>query len=120
MVATTQLWWYPWPRPGYPRVLAAAIRHSEMVIAVDERQTAEVDGRIAATVRAVERSWRDLDRNEWNERILSAGGSFLGCWVVLRVHRWIASFRFFEFQLHRADGSPSITIGQCALFRKGG
>jgi hypothetical protein len=68
-----------------------------------------------AAIRLVERSWRELDPTAWDECVHRAGGSFLGCWRVLRARKLFQKLRFFEFQL---NGHPAATkIGQCALFR---
>ena len=61
-----------------------------------------------------ERSLEATDPAVWDRCVQASGGSFLGCWSVLKAESVLRTVRVFEF--HRG-GSPasSTRIGQCAV-----
>jgi alkylated DNA nucleotide flippase Atl1 len=50
----------------------------------------------------------------WDEFVSASGGSFLGCWRVVRAHRLRGRVRLFEFVARPPRGRP-VKVGQCAV-----
>jgi hypothetical protein len=61
-----------------------------------------------------ERSFSSLGRDEWDNFVLTSGGSFLGCWAVVKVRRLIGTVRLFEFFIDCESCEPQ-KVGQCAI-----
>jgi PilZ domain len=65
-------------------------------------------------LRMSERSFSSLGRDEWDNFVLTSGGSFLGCWAVLKARRLVGTVRLFEFFFDR-ESRPPQKVGQCAV-----
>lgn len=74
-----------------------------------------IDVRVYPTeVRMLERSFSSLRRDEWDNFVLTTGGSFLGCWAVVKARRFVGTVRLFEFFIDRESRAPQ-KAGQCAV-----
>ena len=66
------------------------------------------------TVGLRERSAATVTPEAWDEFVSASGGSFLGCWRVVRAHRLRARVRLFDF-VARPPHGPPVKVGQCAV-----
>jgi hypothetical protein len=67
-----------------------------------------------AELRLLERSFSSLGRDEWDNFVLASGGSFLGCWAVVKARRLVGTVRLFEFFIDLESRAPQ-KVGQCAV-----
>jgi hypothetical protein len=81
---------------------------------VHEHQDREDPGSRAPGVVLAEKAFGSIDAAEWDDFVLSSGGSFLGSWSVVRAERLIRRVRLFEFVVPAQRGSP-LKVGQCAV-----
>jgi len=69
-------------------------------------------------LKALERSFASFGPKEWDNFVLSSGGSFLGSWALIKARRLVANIKLLEF--HADYGLPtSRKVGQCALVVNG-
>ena len=61
-----------------------------------------------------ERAGATIDPDAWDRFVGASGGSFLGCWRVVRAHRLRSRVRLFEFVAGGPHG-PALKVGQCAV-----
>lgn len=61
----------------------------------------------------MQRSFSSFRPAEWDNFARAGGGSFLGLWRVVNVHRFCGRVRLFDFLL--ADGTYTQKVGQCAV-----
>jgi hypothetical protein len=61
-----------------------------------------------------ERTMAAIEPDAWDRFVAECGGSFLGCWRVVRAHRVRARVRVFDVVV-RAPHGPIRKVGQCAL-----
>jgi hypothetical protein len=66
-------------------------------------------------VRGVKRSWRETNARDWDDFVCRTGGSFLGAFSVLRLHRWVSRVQLFDFDLITGEGESDVRIGCCAI-----
>ena len=56
----------------------------------------------------------DVDPEAWDRFAGDSGGSFLGCWRVVRTYRLRSRVRLFDVVARRPHG-PDLKVGQCAV-----
>jgi hypothetical protein len=66
------------------------------------------------TVALRERAAGAIAPEAWDAFVSASGGSFLGCWRVIRAHRLRQRVRFFDL-VAPAPHAPAVKIGQCAV-----
>ena len=65
-------------------------------------------------LRICARSFSSFARDEWDNFVLTSGGSFLGCWAVVKARRLVGTVKLFEFFIDRELRAPQ-KVGQCAV-----
>ena len=56
----------------------------------------------------------DVEPEAWDRFVGDSGGSFLGCWRVVRTYRLRSRVRLFDVVARRPHG-PDLKVGQCAV-----
>ncbi len=69
-------------------------------------------------LRLVERPFSSFRSEEWDDFVLSTGGSFLGSWKIVRARRLLGRVRLFEFFAENGSTNPS-KVAQVALLARG-